>query len=656
MSIRGLTPATITDFTGKNTAQNMTEAASGTLLSATNVMILADSQMRRAPGYTLVAKVGAGPIRAIYDFERNVDGAQFVLVHSGSELYWMKADGTSVVKISTGENAEPFMFVQNSFIAYASNGVKAYRFVDVAGVLTMYQWGITSPLTAPAIALSAGTLTLNNGKQYVFCYVAKYTDSLGIQRVHVGAPSPISAYSGPTSAQVVNLSSITASLDPQVNFIWIFATADSPANTSATFYFAAEIANGTTAWADTVLDANLDQTRLAPFNNNPAPPSKMLATFQNRVAAIQSTQLRLSGYSEITLGIPEESWPTELFFNVPAGSRQATGLSTMGQGSLLTVDTLDSVFGYTGVDASTFTEEDRIASPGMVGKFATTQTPWGRIYLAESKRLFIWNGNAGTAPTEISAAIAQSYQGTYGMNDLSQIDLASARVVWFSYGVHHYALVLARTNDATDAYLNWMQIWSIPVKGGSSSGQYSGSSSFFNQISGIYQTDKIPATSLTAAAVVRVASVPFVFLGDPLGNIYRFPDGFQDNGVPSTPTFSSPWSLLGTEGAKRFYWFDIFTQSDPSLLDTGGGALANYTMWAAVSESAEDPANFTQLQMQLIPNPKKPSQYALRGNLQVDGLNVGRYIRVRVQMPADAFDNVVLKAIIWSAPLYEGAP
>src|ERR1019366_9721025 len=127
-----------------------------------------------------------------------------------------------------------------------------------------------------------------------------------------------------------------------------------------------------TSWADTLLDAALDQTKLAPFDNNPAPPSRMLCSFQNRVAAVQSSQLRMSGYREILLGIPEESWPLELFWNIPAGSRKATGMSTLSQGSLLTVDTLDSKFAWTGVDQSTFTEQDRIASPGMAGKFAST--------------------------------------------------------------------------------------------------------------------------------------------------------------------------------------------------------------------------------------------------------------------------------------------
>jgi hypothetical protein len=653
MAIRNLTPASVTGFSGKNTAQNMTDAAAGTLLSAKNILILADNQIRRVPGYTLVAKVGTGPVYSTYDFERNVDGAQFVFIHSGGSLYVMNADGTGVRELTTGESSEPFMFVQNGFICYATNGVKAYRFVDVAGVLTKYQWGINAPLTAPAISLSAGTLTLTFGRTYVVCNVSKYTDSLGIERVHVGAPSPKTAYTGPVTAQTVTLSDIDPSTDLQVNFQWIFATVDSPINTSATYSFAAEIANGTTSWADTLLDEQLDQTKLAPFDNNPAPPSTMMTTFQNRVAAVQKTQLRMSGYKEITLGIPEESWPISLFFNIPAGSRLATAVRVLQQGTLLVVDTLEAKFGFTGYDASTFTEQDKMAAPGATGKFATASTPFGELYLSESKRLFIWNGSAGVAPTEVSSAVTQSYVGTYGMNDLSAIDLASARVVWFSYGVNHFAVVLARTMDAPDEWMNWMQIWSIPVKGSQSSGQFTGSSSFFNQIAGMYQTDKIPNDTLVSASIVKVASVPYVFLGDPVGNVFRFPDGFQDNGVPIVPSFSSAWSQLGTEAMKRFYFLDLFVQCDPSLM-AAGGPLQNFKMWAAVSQSAEDPVVYTLLETQLIPDPKKPSQYALRGNLQVDGLNTGRYIRIAVEMPKDLFDDIVLKAIIWHAPTYMG--
>ncbi len=654
MAIRNLTPATVTAFTGKNTVQNMTDAAAGTLLSAKNILINADNQIRKAPGYTLVATMpNGGPVRSIFSFERAVDAKQFVFVQSGSEILQMQTDGSAIKVMSTGETSAEFQFVQNAFACYASNGAATHRFVDVGGTLTTYNWGVAVPATAPTIALSAGTLTLQFGRRYVVCGVSKYTDSLGVQRVQVGPPSAMTAHTGPITNELVTLGSIAVSTDPQVNYQWIFATSDSPVATSATFFFAAEIANGTTAWGDSLPDSSLDQTRLAPYDNNPAPPSALLTTFQNRVAAVQVNQLRLSGYSEIALGIPEESWPLSLFFNVPAGARRATAVSSLGQGTLLTVDTLDAKFGYSGYDASTFTEQDGIAAPGAVGKWAQTMTPFGLVYLSESKRLYIWNGNGNSAPTELSSDIAVTYPGTYGMEDLDEGSLSEARLAWYGYGLRHFLVLLARTSDAPDANLNLIQIWSIPVKGSQSSGMYTGSSAFFNQIGGLYQTDKIAVQSFTAMALVKVNSVPYLFLGDANGNIFRFPDGFTDNGTPYAPNFSTPWSLLGEDAEKRFYFADLYVQS-PTSLDDSGGPVANFKMYAAVAGSAEDPVNYIELALQILPDPKQPSVYALRGNLQVDGLNVGKYIRLAVQLPDDLADEVVLKMTVWHAPLYAG--
>lgn len=656
MAIKGLTPATMSAFMGKNTSQNLTDAIPGTLLSAKNIMVLADNQLRRAPGYTLLQTVGTGPVLSTYDFERNVDQKQFVFVQSGTSIYAMQADGSGLQELSTGEDpTAEFMFVQNSFICYASNGIKAYRFVDNAGTLTKYNWGIAAPATAPAISLSPGTLTLTFGRTYVYCYVSIYTDSLSIQRVHIGPPSPISAFSGPVSSQIVELSDIIPSADPQVNWIWIFETSDSPINTSATFFFAAQIPNTQTSYGDALLDTDLDQTRLAPFDNNPAPPSPILSAFQSSIVAVAVDQIRLSGTDAITLGIPEEAWPLSLFFNIPSGSRQATAAISPDQGNSLIVDTADSKFRYTGYDASTFTEQDNIASPGAVGKWAQTKTPFGTAFLSQSQRLWLWNASiSGSTPTEISGDIAQAYKGTYGMEDLSIADLPNARLLWYSYGKVHFLAVMARTNDAPDANLNLIQLWSIPVKGSQSSGQITGTSSFYNQIGGIYQTDKIPLTSMTSGAVVRVGNQPFLFLGDATGNVYRFPDSFQDNGVPYESNFSSPWSLLGSEAKKRFYWLDIWVQQPASLLDAGGW-LSNCHVYASTSESAEDPAVWVECKLQLIPSPNGVSQSAIRANLQVQGINVGRYIRFALTYPQDNNDEVLLKSVIWFAPVYEGA-
>lgn len=656
MAIRNLKSAVMSAWTGKNTNQNLTDAIPGTLLSAKNMLVLADNQLRRSPGYTKVTQIGTAQIRAIAEFERTVDARQFVFVQTGDQIVAMQSDGSNQQSFSAGSQpSKPFQFVSNAFICYASNGVDAFRFVDSTGTLTQYKWGMDGSTNAADISLSPGTLTLNWGRRYVYCPVSKYTDSLGIERISVGPPSPMSAHTGPIANQVVNLTDIEDFTDVQVNFIWIFATADSPIDTSSTFYFAAEIPNGTTSFGDDLTDDELDNTRLAPFDNNPAPPSSILTTFQNRVVAVEQNQIRLSGYSEITLGIPEEAWPLSLFFNIPAGARTATAAITPDQGTTLVVDTAQSKFRYTGYDATTFTEQDSVASPGAVGALAQCKTPFGVAFLSQSKRLWLWNALSDNSPTEISADISQAYAGTYGMEDLDPNYLPNAKLVWYSYGKVHFLAVVTRTNDAPDGNANLIQLWSIPVKGSSSSGEISGSSSFFNQIGGIYQTDKIPAVSMTAAAAINAGNVPYVFLGDASGNVYRFPDGYMDDGTPFLSNVSSPWSLLDAEYKKRFYWIDFYVLSPASLL-ADGGPLNNFKLYAATSESAEDPPNWIPVDLQLIPSPDGVSQYALRGNLQVDGLNVGQYIRFTLVYPQDNNDEVILKTIVWFQPMYQGAP
>lgn len=653
MAIRGLRPASVTQFQGKNTSQNLTDAAVGTMLSARNIMVLADNQVRRAPGYSLVNATGLGPVHAIYDFQRSVDQKQFILAHIGSSIIAMSADGSNLQVLSDNETNAPFQFVCNAFVAYGSNGVSAWRFVDNAGTLTKYKWGIAAPTTAAAISTGLGTLTLTYGRQYVYCNVAKYTDSLGIQRISIGPPSPLSAHSGPVANEVVNLTGMQVSTDPQVGYKWIFATTDSPINTSASYFFAAEIASAQTSWGDTLLDAALDQTRLAPYDNNPAPPAPILTTFQNRVVAVNGGLMQLSAHDEILLGIPEESWPISLFFNIPGGARTATAAIALNQGTTLAVCTLNYWYAYSGYDASTFTEQDRIASPGAVGPNALCMTPFGVAFLSESQRWWLWSGTG--SPTEVSSDIAQSYPATYGMEDLASLPLARAH--WYSFGKRHFLAGIVRTADAPDAGLNLVQLWNVSIKGSQSSGEYTGSSGFFNQIGGLYQTDKLPTDTMTASGDVKVADAPYIFTGDALGNIYRFPDTFTDNGNATPCSFSTPWMMFDVEGKKRFYWADLYVEVSAALLKDGS-ALAGYKILAATTESPDTTAKKPiPLELTYVPSPDGVSEGAIRGNLQQLGTNVGKYLRLWVVLPSDLDeDEVILKMVTWYAPLYVGVP
>ena len=641
--IRNLKDATITKFLGKKTFANLADAEAGTLLVAKNVMVTEEQRLRRAPGYTKVTSF-AGASQVTHDFQRDVDQKQFVIQQSGGSIYAMNPDGSGKITLSTGE-AGTHQFIQNAFALYSSDGHNAWRYVDKGGTLTKYKWGITAPTTAPALSISAGTLTLTYGRTYVYCYVSKYTDSLGIQRLSISAPSPISSHSGPIAAEVVTLSDIAASSDAQVNYIWIFAVTDSPFNASATYYFAAEIPNGQTSWGDTLTDDALDQTRLAPFDNNPAPPAPLLGVFQNRVVAVNGDLIQLSGYSEITLGIPEESWPADLFFNLPSGKRTATCLETLQAGTILCVGDGDFWYVYQGYDSSTFTEQDRVASPSGAGPLALCQTPFGLAFLAKNRRLYLWK--AERDPTDISSTIAGSLKGTYSMDDLDPEATGSAILRWFSYGSLSFLAVLCRTKDAPDANLNLIQIWSFAVTSGASSGLYGGSSTVYGQISGIYETDKIPSVSMTSCGIVEVGDVPYLFLGDANGNVYRFPDGYTDAGNSYEGLAQLAW-MLPYEGRSNFLALDVTTDRTDSVSAFG--------LYAIAADAPDQSLPMKQLEVMQLPNPKEQTDLTIRGKMNADGVATGKYISPIIAFPDDDSDAVISKVILWSRPTGAGMP
>lgn len=642
--VKNLKPDMVSKFIGKKIFANLTAGEPGSLLSAKNVLVMEDQQLRRAPGYTLVTTMPLGPVQHTFDFQRDVDQRQFVFVQSGGQIVAMNPDGSGKVTLSTGE-AGVHQFVQNAFIAYSSDGHNAWRYVDVNGTLTKYQWGITAPGATPAISLSAGTLTLTYGRTYVYCYVSKYTDSLGIQRLSISAPSPISAFSGPIANEVVTLTGIQVSTDPQVNYKWIFAVTDSPINTSATYYFAAEIPNSQTSWGDTLPDASLDTTRLAPFDNFPAPPAPLLTEFQNRIIAINGSLIQISGFSEITLGIPQEAWPKDLFFNLPSGKRTANAVISAALGTILYVCDDDFWYEYQGYNAQTFTEQDRVASPGAAGPLALCVTPFGLAYLAKNRRLYLWKGT--TDPTDISSGIAQKLPGTYSMDDLDQAAISRAVLHWYSYGSLSFLAVFVRTSDAPDANLNLVQLWSFSVTSGASSGIYGGSSTVYGQISGIYQTDKIPSVPMTSCGIVEVGSVPYLYVGDAKGNVYRFPDGFLDNGNQYQGLAQLAW-VQPFEGRSNFHAVDVVTNRADSA--------SAFNLYASVSDSPDQTIPPTLLSVQQLPAPVNQGDLTIRGNMNTQSTASGRWATLSIAFPTDNADAVVSKVTLWSRPTQAGFP
>jgi hypothetical protein len=621
---------TLAGFSGKVLNQNLADMDPSSLLQADNVQILSDGVIRTMPGYTSIGDMGAGPVAKIYDFQRTVDHKQFVIVQHGGVITAIYPDG-SLHTISTGESGVPYSFVQNAFALYGSDGTNAWRFVDVGdGGLTKFKWGITAPATAPAISTgSASSLSLTFGRQYVYCYVSTYTDSLGVTRTSVSSPSPISAFSGPTTNQAVNLTSIIASTDPQVNKIWVFETVDAAANTQATFYFAAEINNGVTSFADTLDDTQLDETRQAPFNTNgPAPACSRLVSFANRIWALTDNFIQFSGGENVTVGIPEEGWNPEDFVAVPSGARTVVGGLTINNGAVMVVGSQEwfmSIQVDTTNDSTTINQQDRAISPGLAGKQALAQLPSFAVWVAPDKKLWAWSGGAEAG--DFSQAIALSVPGTKSVNDLQTSSLSTCEVRYFSFGQIHLILVAGNTGSG---HLDWLALYQMNEPGTLTS----------------VATDFFPTAAITATANVLVGGQQYIYLGDTNGNVYRWPDGFTDAGTPIATTFSTAW-LRGDDTVNEWLYvdFEVDNLSAFNKATFSAVALDKPDMTAPLTVVAGKPYPFTYAAGETV------IRVPVR---QVKGACVGKYFRMIVQLPADGTQHSVSKINVAYKPLFKG--
>ena len=648
MAIPNLVPTEYSSFVGKNTDDNLVKTAPEYLLVGKNVICQGDDTVKTCPGYTLVKALGTKVIKT-FDWQRPSDKQQFTLAQYDANLAALTpgADGKysagPTVLSSTEDPSASFDFITSQFAAYANNGKSAYRILDKGGVMKAFKWGIAAPTVAPTLAFGAGSLTLKYGRRYCYSFVSYVTDAAGTQRMHIGPPSPLSAHTGPQTSQVVTLGSLQVSADQQVTHIWVFSTVDTPLDTSSVYYFEAELTTGTTSFGDTLADSALDTTRLAPFDNQPAPLGTIVLEYQNRAVIIDpsSGNVYFSGFEEIDLGDPLSSFPSDLFFEPPAGTHKPTGGAVVDDGDTLLVGTEEAWTKLTGYNAQTFQMKERIISPGPVGKDAITRTPTHLVWLSRDKKLNAWDtrlqGIIGVPamPIDLSQPIQQKLAGTYSMEDLKDTELANAKVAWFAYGKHHYVVCAGNTIDEPTKALNWIQLWYVAFEEG--------------QIKSVGETDFIPSDLFASMANVMVGSTPYLFFGGYSdGNLYRWPDGFQHNGKNYIPEVGTAWSLCEFEGNKQFYWADLITDR----MD----AAQSFGVSGVVSGAPNMNINPTPLPMGAVTDEAATDPMACRANMMVQGTSFGKYARLLIQFPADGQQATLKKIEIYSRPIYSGAP
>jgi hypothetical protein len=652
--IEGLNTEVYADFrAGRVTEENLTEMKLEQLLLANNVVILADKMCTKRPGYTLVQTV-VGKVLSLFDFQRDYDQKQFLLVNSAGRLSLADVHGTgSVTVLSTVEDqVQSHQYIPGNFACYLSNGVKSYTLLDNAGTPKLYTRGISAPVSAPSVALVAGTLTTTYGQQYAYCYVRKVTDSTGVTRLHIGPPSPLSTSTGPMTSNMANVSAFAAPPDATWNFIWIFRTNDTPANSTSALFFLAEIAVGTVTYGDALADTSLDLTRPIPYDNFPPIAGGILLDYQSRIITCQGNTVQASGLEEILLGIPQETAPASLFFIIPGGKSFMSGAAKFNETAYLC--TKDFWWQITGYDVSTFKKRDKVVQPGAVGKKAIALTPTHLVYLGRDRKLYAWDG-VSSRPIEVSKNLAKQLAGTVSMQDISAADIENAEVRWFSWNRYRYVMVLVNTGSVPAGQFDWIQLWNTTFLDETLA---DGSTVMLSE------TDFWPTDAMSASAPVEVDLATYMFFGDPNGKIYRWPDGGLDNGKNFSAAAGGPWSglrvyigpmfhpLPPTEVIKRGLFQDVHTDR----IDAATGGFKLDVILTDTPDMAKKLIN-VPLGPLNSSNGSGPELKAARANLSLQpGTSIGRWYRWIVVFPDDAQPATLVRTSVSARPLFGVAP
>lgn len=654
MAIASLTPTEFKDFSGgrvtnRNLAGGMSIEES---LIASNVVFLGDAAVAKRNGYTKKLNLGQdGSVFSIFDFQRDSDSQQFFLVQqqqptqNACSLFSIKAASLAQTSLSTTEDFnEEFAYAPLDYAAYLSNGLKSYRMVDNAGTNTLYKWGIAAPAAAPTVAVPGGVLTLTYGRQYVYCYVSKITDVLGVTRIHVGKPSPISAGTGPIASQTPTLT-LVASTDTQVTHNWIFSTYDTPTDGSAVFLFAGEVTAATTTFADTTVDTGLDATRLAPFDNNPAPAGEIVLQFASRMVVAKipgnPTIVQISGLEEIGLGIPQEAFPSSLTFKIPGGKQAISAAAVFNQALILS--TQDFLFQVQGFDVETFTKRDKVAQPGAVGKQAMVATPQYLVYLGKDKKLWAWDGV--NTPICASDQLGKALPGSLSMEDLTDSELSNVELRYYSFGRFNFLLLLCNTGTAPQGTFDWIQLWDAGFIGKTLE-------SGVTRLLG--ESDMFPSHVFGTSANVDDNNKAYMFFGDAHGNIYRWPDGFTDAGQNFAPVWGSGWNGLHVlSAAGRPIAADSINKAlDYADLRTDRqDAADSFKVLALALKNPDMLRKVVPCDVKPLPSDGDDDPTAARADLEQPGCSTGVWTRFVVQFPVDDQPATLYKFSVAARPL-----
>lgn len=362
------------------------------LIDGANAELSNTGTIVRSPGYSRYCQLafnnGEWPLT--FSSFRNLDGTIRTLVDTQFAVYQFdSASKTSIFAKSTAKQTS-FQAVGN--VLYFCDGTSLKKWDGS----TVTNWGIATPVSAPALSFGAGPLSPKTGYQYVYAYRSAR---------HLSTSSPVSANTGALSGKQITLS-LTPSSDTQVTSIEIYRTLDGGSN----YYFLASVPAASTSYVDTTQDANLNNEILAPLNhqNDPPPTGASLATYwRGRMWLAVGNLLYFAGGPDITNGSPEEGWPPANVFKFPD---EITGFAPNNSGLLLFTNSDSYVI--LGTDSTSFYPQPWQSNFGVASQNCVAQDG-DLIYVYTTRRqLFSISDNLEEIGFAIGDKLAASYDPT----------------------------------------------------------------------------------------------------------------------------------------------------------------------------------------------------------------------------------------------------
>lgn len=416
---RGLIVQTIKRFRGLNAYLPLTQVTPDQAIDLLNVIVSSSGQLSklRLPiNLSPAVGVNVGPF-SFWDFQQGI-GTRQVFSHFGSKLFYFTNDLANQTLIEDNQlNVPAWSFVAANNILFGANGNRMQKWTGTA----WQPWGIVASGQAPlAAAQGAGQLSPATGYQWKYAYKNSVTG-------HVGNASPASVTTGPGATFRYKVTAL-APVDSQVDTIVWFRNFDGGGD----FFRLAEVVlatgivtfNGATVTAtdpgnvsiiDNTLDTALDQTIRAPLINFPPPQGTYVALAQGRIfvagLAGAGSDAVYSGYEQIVLGRPEESFPLNNRLRISIGAESVVGLGPLHGGMVFFSNTgrmwmlrgaIEDITLNAPVAFSDVLEE-LPWTLGCLSHYSIQQTPYGLVWLAGDKTVQFWDGRS--APIDISAPV-----------------------------------------------------------------------------------------------------------------------------------------------------------------------------------------------------------------------------------------------------------